>query len=106
MKTPALLSLVAAVLFAGCAASMLLSAGHSNTATQAAATVAPATKIVDLGTVVVRPDPALMAELRREQQHITQLATITVRPDAALLAELRAEQQRIAANGAPLALLQ
>lgn len=100
MKTYSLLPLTAAMLFAACTGSMLMSAQTASTRAQAsvATKAAPAIKIVDLPAVVVHGDAVRAAELLAEQQRarIVDLPTVTVFPDPVLAAELRATREGIA----------
>ncbi len=77
MKTTALLPLTAAALFALCAGSMALS---HNTPDHDA--VAPASSMVDLPTINVRPDPADLAYFQSTQsRRVVDLPAIKVTPD-------------------------
>jgi hypothetical protein len=75
MNTKSFLPLTAAVLFAVCAGSALI-ASHSADA----ASTPTVSRIVDLPTVTVRPDPADLAAYHASR--IADLPAVTVRPEA------------------------
>jgi len=103
MKTFPLLPLTAAMLFAACTGSMLMSAQTADPTAQARTAAADsAMKIVDLPAVVVHGDPVLAAELRAEkerarQARIVDLPAVVVHGDPVLAAELRAARQAMSA---------
>lgn len=104
MKTFPLLPLTAAMLFAACTGSMLMSAQTADPTAQARTTAAGmAVKIVDLPAVVVHGDPVLAAELRAEkeralQARIVDLPAVVVHGDPVLAAELHAAKLAAAAD--------
>jgi hypothetical protein len=76
MTTKSFLPLTAAALFAVCAGSAVISSHHAD-----AASTPTASRIVDLPTVTVRPDPAA-----HHASRIVELPAVTVRPEAQDLA--------------------
>ncbi|KRA45270.1 hypothetical protein [Pseudoxanthomonas sp. Root630] len=89
MNAKNLLPLTAAVVFALCAGSMVISATHADNNHNAA----QATAIVDLPTVTVTPDAADLAHYNTyKDAKIVDLAAVTVTPDASDLAYFVASQ--------------
>jgi uncharacterized lipoprotein YajG len=88
MNTKTLLPLTAAVLFAVCAGSMLISS-QSYAEASAAASAPVANHIVDLPAVTVRP--SFEDAVYYQSNKIVDLATVTVRPAAQDLAYFLAD---------------
>ena len=89
MNAKNLLPLTAAVVFALCAGSMVISATHADNNHNAA----QANTIVDLPTVTVTPDAADLAHYNTyKNAKIVDLATVTVTPNASDLAYFVASQ--------------
>lgn len=89
MNAKNLLPLTAAVVFALCAGSMVISATHADNNRN----VAQAATIVDLPTVTVTPDAADLAHYNTyKNAKIVDLATVTVTPAAEDLAYFVASQ--------------
>ena len=90
MNAKNLLPLTAAVVFALCAGSMVISATHADNNHNVAA---PAARVVDLATVTVAPDAADLAHYNTyKDTKIVDLATVTVTPAAEDLAQFVAQQ--------------
>ena len=88
MNAKNLLPLTAAVVFALCAGSMVISATHADNNHN----VAQASTIVDLPTVTVTPDAADLAHYNTyKNAKIVDLAAVTVRPAAEDLAYFLAD---------------
>ncbi len=89
MNAKNLLPLTAAVVFALCAGSMVISATHADNNHNAA----QANAIVDLPTVTVTPDAADLAHYNTyKNTKIVDLATVTVTPNASDIAYFVASQ--------------
>ena len=89
MNTKTFLPLTAAVVFALCAGSMVISATHADNNHN----VAQATTIVDLPTVTVSPDAADLAHYNTyKDAKIVDLAAVNVTPTAEDLAYFVAQQ--------------
>ena len=89
MNAKNLLPLTAAVVFALCAGSMVISATHADNNHNAA----QANTIVDLPTVTVTPDAADLAHYNTyKDAKIVDLATVTVTPNASDIAYFVASQ--------------
>lgn len=89
MNAKNLLPLTAAVVFALCAGSMVISATHADNNHNAA----QANTIVDLPTVTVTPDAADLAHYNTyKNTKIVDLATVNVTPDASDIAYFVASQ--------------
>ncbi|HEY1036618.1 MAG TPA: hypothetical protein VGE09_16710 [Pseudoxanthomonas sp.] len=89
MNAKNLLPLTAAVVFALCAGSMVISATHADNNHNAA----QANTIVDLPTVTVTPDAADLAHYNTyKNTKIVDLATVTVTPNASDIAYFVASQ--------------
>ncbi|HZF97852.1 MAG TPA: hypothetical protein VEY92_06345 [Pseudoxanthomonas sp.] len=80
MNTKSFLPLTAAALFAVCAGSALISSHNAD----AASAPAIVSRIIDLPTVTVRPDPADLAAYHASR--IVELPAVTVRPETQDLA--------------------